>query len=327
MRRREVIVGLGAAAAWPLEAGAQQRAMPVIGFLSSRSPGESTTVVAAFRRGLAETGFVEGQNIAVAFRWAEGRYAELPKLAEELVGLKVAVVLAAGSTPSARAAKAASSTIPIVFSGVPDPVELGLVASLNRPGGNVTGMSTLTSELGGKSVEVLKEMLPKAARFAYLVNPSSPSAEDPETNGARMAARALGVELEIVQATNERELNDVFPSVKALRAHGLIVSPDPFFDSRRDRLVALSAQHALPAKYGWREYVLAGGLMSYGTDLLENYRRAGVYVGRILKGEKPADLPVIQPEKFELVINLKTAKALGLEVPPRLVERADEVIE
>src|SRR4051812_42540027 len=327
MRRREVIVGVGAAAAWPLEAGAQQRAMPVIGFLSSRAPGESSPVLAAFRKGLAETGFAEGQNVAIAFRWAEGRYAELPALAAELVGLNVAVVLAAGSTPSARAAKAASSTIPVVFSGVPDPVGLGLVASLNRPGGNVTGMSTLTSELGGKSVEVLKEMLPKAAVFAYLINPSSPSAEDPEANGARMAARAFGVELKMVTESTDRELDDVFPAIKALRPDGLIVSPDPFFDSRRDRLVALSAQHAVPAKYGWREYVLDGGLMSYGTDLPDNYRRAGVYVGRILKGEKPADLPVMQPDKFELVINLKTAKALGLEVPPRLIERADEVIE
>src|SRR4051812_46768738 len=261
MRRREVIVGVGAAAAWPLEAGAQQRAMPVIGFLSSRAPGESTTVVAAFRRGLAQTGFVEGQNVVIAFRWADGRYAELPGLADELVRLNVAVVLAAGSTPSARAAKAASSTIPVVFSGVPDPVGLGLVASLNRPGGNVTGMSTLTSELGGKSVEVLKEMLPNAARFAYLVNPSSPSAENPEANGARMAARALGVELEIVEASTERGLDEVFPAIKALRPDGLIVSPDPFFDSRRERLVALSAQHVIPTKYGWREYVLDGGLM------------------------------------------------------------------
>jgi putative ABC transport system substrate-binding protein len=327
MKRRELIAFLGGAAAWPLAAQAQQRPTPVIGFLSSRSPGESSPVLAAFRKGLAETGFAEGQNVAIAFRWAEGRYAELPALAAELVGLNVAVVLAAGSTPSARAAKAASSTIPVVFSGVPDPVGLGLVASLNRPGGNVTGMSTLTSELGAKSVEVLKEMLPKAALFAYLVNPSSPSAEDPETNGARMAARALGVELEIVKASTDRELDEVFPAIKALRPDGLIVSPDPFFDSRRDRLVALSAQHAMPAKYGWREYVLDGGLMSYGTDLPDNYRRAGVYVGRILKGEKPADLPVMQPDKFELVINLKTARALGLEVPPRLVERADEVIE
>ena len=326
MTRRQVIALLGGAAAWPLTARAQHRPMPVIGFLSSRSPAESTSVVAAFRKGLAETGFVEGQNVAIAFRWAEGRYAELPALAAELVGLNVAVVLAAGGTPSAQAAKAASSTIPVVFSAAPDPVAFGLVASLNRPGGNVTGMSTLTTELGAKSVEILKEMLPNATILAYLANPFNPSA-DPETNGARGAASALGVELHLVKATSERELDEAFSALKALRAEGLIVSPDPFFDSRRERLVALSAQHAIPTKYGWREYVLDGGLMSYGTDLPDSYRRAGIYVGRVLKGEKPADLPVMLPDKFELVINLKTAKALGIEVPPRMIERADEVIE
>jgi ABC-type uncharacterized transport system substrate-binding protein len=228
--------------------------------------------------------------------------------------------------PSALAAKAATATIPVVFSGAPDPVGFGIVASLSRPSGNVTGMATLTTELAAKSVEVLKDMVPRAAAMAYLVNPSNPSGEA-EAALAREAARALGLELHLLQASTERDLENAFDDLRKLRVDGLIVPAEPFFDSQRDRLVALAAKHAIPTSYRWREYVQAGGLMSYGTDLPDNYRRAGVYVGRILKGEKPADLPVMQPDKFELVLNLKTAKALGLAVPPRLIERADEVIE
>jgi ABC-type uncharacterized transport system substrate-binding protein len=326
MRRREFITLLGGAAAWPLVARAQQAAMPVVGFLSSRSPGESAGVVAAFRRGLSETGFVEGQNFVIAFRWAEGRYDRLPALAVDLADMRVTVLFAAGGPPSALAAKAATSTIPIVFSAANDPVRLGLVASLNRPSGNVTGMSTFTSALAAKRVELLKELVPAAVVMAYVLNPSNPSA-DLESKEALPAASALGIELHVLNASTEQELNAAFAKLANLRAGGVVVAPEPFFDSQRDRLVALSAQHAVPAIYGFRDYVVAGGLMSYGTSITDSYRQAGNYVGRILKGEKPSDLPVMQPTKFELVINLKTAKALGLEVAQTLLATADEVIE
>jgi putative ABC transport system substrate-binding protein len=314
------------ATARPFASLAQQPALPVIGFMSSRSPGESAIVVDAFRQGLAQMGFVEGRNVGIAFRWAEGHYERLPALAAELVGLNVAVIFAAGSTPSARAAKDATKAIPIVFSASPDPVAFGLVASFNRPGGNVTGMATLTAELGAKSVEVLKEMVPAAKIVAYLVNPLAASA-DTEAGGALEAARHLGVRVHVLRASTGREIEEAFAALKALGADGLVVQGEPSFDSRRERIVALAEQYRIPAKFAWREYVVSGGLMSYGTSLTESYRRAGIYVGRILKGEKPGDLPVMQPEKFELVLNLKTAKALGIEVPPRLIERADEVIE
>jgi putative tryptophan/tyrosine transport system substrate-binding protein len=327
VRRREFIALLGGAAAtWPLAARAQQPAMPVIGFLSSRSPGESAAVVAAFRRGLGEAGFVEGRDLIIAFRWAEGHYDQLPALAADLVGLKVALLFAAAGPPSAVAAKAATSTIPIVFSGSNDPVGLGLVVSLNRPGGNVTGMSTFTSVLAAKRLELLKELVPAAAVMAYLINPSNPSAEF-ERKESAPAASALGIQLHVLNASTQQELDTAFATLPKLGAGGLVVAPEPFFDSQRDRIVFLSAQHSVPAIYGFRDYVVAGGLISYGTSITESYRQAGIYAARILKGEKPAGLPVMQPTTFELVLNLKVAKALGLIVPDKLLVAADEVIE
>jgi ABC-type uncharacterized transport system substrate-binding protein len=326
LHRREFIALLGGAAAWPPVACAQQPNMPVIGFLSSRSPGESADVIAAFRRGLQEAGFVEGQNLVIAFRWAEGRYDRLPALAADLADLRVAVLFAAGGPPSALAAKAATSTIPIIFSAANDPVRLGLVTSLNRPGGNVTGMSTFTSVLAKKSVELLKELAPKIMVMAHLVNPSNPTSEI-ESQEAQTAANALGIELHIFNASTEQELDAAFSALVNLRAQALVVSGEPFFDTQRDRLVALAAQHAVAASYAWRHYVVAGGLMSYGTSLTDSYRQAGIYTGRVLKGEQPANLAVMQPTRFELVINHKTAKALALTIPPSLLARADEVIE
>ena len=327
IERREFMALLGGAAAavWPLAARAQQ-GMPMIGFLSSRSPGESASLVSAFRHGLRDSGFIEGQNVSIAFRWADGRYDRLPALAAELVELRVALVFSAGGAPPALAAKTATSTIPVVFSAVSDPVDVGLVASLNRPGGNVTGMGVFNAALGPKRMELLKELVPSASVFAYLLNPSHPSQLN-ETNEAMTVARALGIELHIFRANSEPEIEAAYAAISKLRAAALVVASDPFFDSQRDRLVALSARHAIAAAYGWREHVLAGGLISYGTDLPDAYRQGGVYAGRILKGEKPADLPVAQPTKFLMVINLKTAMALGLTVPPTLLARADEVIE
>jgi len=326
MKRREFITLLGGAATWPLMALAQQAPAPLIGFLSSRSPGESAGVVAAFRQGMREIGFIEGQNLAIAFRWAEGHYGRLPALAAELVGLPVALLFSAGGPPTAFAAKAATSTIPIVFSAVSDPVEIGLVPSLNQPGGNVTGMGVFNATLGAKRIELTKELMPRAAGIAYLLNPSNPSSEI-ESKGALAAARALRIELHVLNASTEYELDTAFADAAKLRAGMLVVSGEPYFDSQRERLVALSARHAIAAVYAWREYVLAGGLMSYGTDLPDSYHQAGVYAGRILKGEKPANLPVMQPTKFHLALNLKTAKTLGLELPGFVLARADEVIE
>jgi putative tryptophan/tyrosine transport system substrate-binding protein len=325
MRRRDFITLLGGTAAWPLAARAQQ-AMAMIGFVSSRAPAESAGVVAAFRQGLNETGFVEGRNLSIAFRWAEGHYDRLPALAAELVNLQVAVLFAAGGPPSALAAKEATSTIPVVFSAVNDPVRLGLVPSLNRPGGNVTGMAFQNSGLVAKSAQLLKEAVPAAIVIAFLVNPSSPSVEI-YVKEAAAAARALGIQTLVLNASTEHDLDESFASLGKLGAGGLVVPAEPFFDSQRERIVSLAAQHAVPMISNLREYVVAGGLMSYGASLPDSYHRAGIYVGRVLKGEKPADLPIMQPTKFDLVINLKTAKALGLDVPLRLQQLADEVIE
>jgi ABC-type uncharacterized transport system substrate-binding protein len=300
--------------------------MLVIGFVSSRSPGESTDVVAAFRRGLRDGGFIEGQNLLIAFRWADGRYDRLPALAAELVELRVAVMFSAGGPPAAFAAKAATQTIPVVFSAVNDPARLGLVAALNRPGGNLTGSSTFTVDLAAKSIQLLKELVPAATLVGYLVNPSNPSAEI-YVKEAETTARTLGIAIRVLNASAVAELDEVFASLAKLGVGALVVPGEPFFDAQRDRIVALAAQHAIPAVYTWREYALAGGLMSYGASLPDAYRQGGLYVGRILKGEKPADLPVIQPTKLDFVLNLKTAKALGLTVPDRVLALADEVIE
>jgi ABC-type uncharacterized transport system substrate-binding protein len=328
LRRRDFIkalAGMGAVASATL-VRAQQSAMPLIGFLSSRSPGESASVVAAFRQGLRETGFIEGQNLGIAFRWAEGRYDRLPALASELVSLPVTLLFAAGGPPSAFAAKGATSTIPVVFSAVSDPVEIGLVRSLNQPGGNITGMGVFNASLGTKRVELMKELMPNVPLIGYLLNPADGKGAI-ETESVVAASRALGIELRILNARSEYELDSAFAGLEGLLIRALVVSGEPFFDSQRERIVGLAARYAVAAIYAWREYVLAGGLMSYGTDLPASYRQAAIYAGRILKGEKPANLPVVQPTKFHMAVNAKTAKSLGIEVPPRLLGLADEVIE
>jgi ABC-type uncharacterized transport system substrate-binding protein len=327
MERRKLIAILGGViAAWSLAALAQQAAMPVIGFVSSRSPKESASVLAAFRKGLTEAGYVEGQNLAIAFRWAEGQYDRLPALAADLAGRQVAVIFATGGNPPAFAAKAATATIPIVFLIGSDPVKFGLVASLNRPGSNVTGVTLFTSLLVAKRMELLRELVPTSTTIAFLVNPNNSNAE-PDARVAQTAARSLGQQLVVLSAGTEDDIDAAFATVVQQRANALLVNTDAFFLARRNQFVALAARHAVPTIHDLREFTDAGGLVSYGTNLADAYRRAGTYVGRILKGERPADLPVQQPTKFELAINLKTAKALGLEVPPTLLARADEVIE
>ena len=326
MRRRDLIVLLAGAIAATRSTHAQQKAVPVIGFLGSRSPGDSASLVTSFHQGLSETGYVEGQNLAIEYRWAEGRYDRLAALAADLVGRKVDLIAALGGIPAALAAKGASSTIPIVFTGGDDPVAIGLVASLARPGGNLTGISFLNVELHPKRLELICELLPQAKVIALLVNPSLPQTER-TVREVQEAARAKGVQLQIVQASNDSEIEAAFASVVHLHAGALVVGGDPFFTSRHEQLVALASRAAVPAIYQWREFASAGGLISYGTSLTAVFRQAGTYAGKILKGAKPADLPVQQPTKFELVINLKTARALGLTVPQALLARADEVIE
>jgi putative ABC transport system substrate-binding protein len=326
MRRREFITLLvGAAAVWPLAARAQQPAMPVVGFLNSGTPAGFAHLTAAFRQGLSEAGYVEGRNVAIENRWAEGQYDRLPVLASDLVGRKVSV-LAATTTPAALAAKRATSTIPIVFTSGADPIAIGLVDSLSRPSGNVTGVNAYLSDLGAKRLELLRELVPSAAVIGVLVNPNFPDAET-QSKDLKEAARKLGQQVQIVNANSESDFDRAFSSFVQLQARALLVTVDPFFDSRREQLIALAARHKIPAMYFGREFVLAGGLMSYASDLADTYRQAGIYVGRILKGAKPADLPVVRPTKFELVINLKTAKPLGLTVPLIMQMTADEVIE
>ena len=314
MRRREFLGVLGAAAvAWPVGARAQQK-VPVIGFLDSRSARDTRSAVAAFLAGLKEVGYLEGQNVVIEYRWADGQYDRLPALVADLLGRQVAVVFAAGP-PAAPAVKAATATIPIVFTNGLDPVKLGLVESLNRPGGNATGYYLFSSTLEPKKLELLHELVPMAAAIGAVVNPTSPNAETVAAD-LQAAARARGLQFHVVEASNEHDIDAAFATVVGRGAGALVVGNDPYFTSRRDQFVGLAVRHTLPVIYSVRESVVAGGLMSYGTSIDDAYRQGGVYTGRILKGERPADLPVVRPTKFELVINLKTAKALGLTVPP-----------
>jgi putative tryptophan/tyrosine transport system substrate-binding protein len=325
MRRREFISLLGGAAAWPLVAGAQQPALPVVGFLNSASPEGYAPMVTAFSQGLKQTGYVEGQNVAMEFRWAEGHYDLLPELAAELVRRQVAVI-AAGGPPAALAAKAATSTIPIVFTSGTDPVKLGLVSSFNRPGGNITGVHLFLSELNTKKLALLRDLLPQAKVIGLLLNPTAENAE-PQSRDLRAAGQALGFQIQRVNASSDREFESAFATLVEQRVDALVVGSDPFLNSRRDQLVALAARHAIPAVYEVREFADAGGLMTYGTSIKDAYRQAGAYVGQILKGAKAADLPVMQSTKFEFVINIKTAKTLGIKVPDNVLSLADEVIE
>jgi putative tryptophan/tyrosine transport system substrate-binding protein len=327
MKRREFFTLLGgAAASLPFAARAQQPAVPVIGFLHGASPSYLGQFIDALRKGLDESGFVEGQNLAIEYRWAEGHYERLPALVAELVDRQVAVILAMGGTDPARAAKAATSTIPIVFVSAADPVKTGLVASLNRPGGNVTGVSLIASALDEKKLGLLHELMPKSSVIGGLVNPNYPGAKT-QADDIQEAARHLGISAIALTAGTDDEIDAAFAAATRQGAGAMLVSSDPFFNSRSGRFVAAAARHSIPVIYPQREYVGGGGLISYGPDFSDGYRNGGVYVGKILKGAKPAELPVMQPTKFELVINLKTAKTLGLTVPPTLLATADEVIE
>jgi putative ABC transport system substrate-binding protein len=327
MQRRHFIAFLGgAAAAWPLAARAQQRTFPVIGLLSSRSLAVDTPLIAVIRQGLNETGIIEGQNVTIDYRWAEGQYDRLAGLAADLVRQHVAVIIAIGGDPSALAAKAATATIPIVFVGATDPVRSGVVTSLHRPGGNITGVSGFMTEMEPKRLELLRELRPHATTTAVLVNPNEPSIEI-RVSDIQTAARSVGQEITILNASTIRDIDAAFARLAQMRADALLVASDPFFFNRAAQLVVLAARHAIPSLYSRREFAAAGGLMSYGSTFNDIYRLVGVYAARILKGEKPGDLPIQLATKFELVINLSTARALGLEVPPTLLARADEVIE
>jgi putative tryptophan/tyrosine transport system substrate-binding protein len=327
IRRREFItlvaVTLGA---WQFAAYALEPRMPVIGFLSSRSIDADSQLVAAFHQGLAESGFVEGRNVTVEYRWAHGQYARLPTLAAELVSKPVAVLVSTGGTVSARAAKASTKNIPVVFTTADDPVKVGLVDSLSRPGGNITGITASFIESASKRIGLLRELLPNASTIAFLVNPTDPATAT-ESTEVRDAVQAIGRQVKTLSASSEREIDGAFGILKEMRADALLIAVDPFFFARADQLVALAARQRIPTLYFRREFAVAGGLMAYGSNFAELFRIVGVYAGRILKGANPGDLPVQQPTKFELVINLKTAKALGLQIPPTLLARADEVIE
>jgi putative ABC transport system substrate-binding protein len=324
--RREFIAGLGGAAAWPLSARAQQDALPVIGFLMDGTVDGWQDGLADFRRGLAETGYVEGRNVAIDYRASEGQDDKLPALAADLSRRQVTVIAGMGSTVAVRAAKAATTTIPIVFVIGGDPVRFGLVASLNRPGGNVMGVSNMSNELGPKRLGLLRELLPNAARIAALVNPSNPNAES-DGDDLLSAGRSLGLTIDVVHVSNERDIDRFFSTLVQRQVSAFILTGDPLFGRRVRQIVALAADHAIPAMYIRRLFTDAGGLISYGTNSADGIRQVGVYTGQILKGAKPADLPIVRPTKFELVINLKTAKTLGLTVPPTLLAIADEVIE
>jgi putative ABC transport system substrate-binding protein len=324
VRRREFISLLGGGAvAWPLAARAQQPVMPVIGFLSGRSSAEAAYAVAAFHRGLKALGYVEGDNVAIEYRWADGEYERLPALAADLVRRRVAVITATGGHVSGLAAKAATSTVPIVFNAGEDPVALGLVTSINRPGGNATGVYVFLLEMDAKRLELLRELVPNPALIVVLRNPRLKAA----SKEIAEAARAVGQRIELIEAGDDGEIHSAFKRIAQLQPQAMMTSADPFFNARREQLVTLANHYAIPAIYELREFAAVGGLMSYGTSLTEAYQQIGIYTGRILKGEKPAELPVVQSSKFELVINLKTAKALRLEIPPTLLARADEVIE
>jgi putative tryptophan/tyrosine transport system substrate-binding protein len=325
MRRREFIKVVGYSAAWPLTVSAQQSAMPVIGYLGSGSAELNAGFLSAFRRGLNEIGYIEGQNLAIEFRWAE-QNDRLPQLATELVVRKPAVIVAAG-TPQVLALRAATSTIPIVFLIASDPVALGLVASLSRPGGNLTGTTSITLELAQKWLQLLHDLVPTAKTFALLVNPTSRVLADAQAQDLGEAATKLGLRVQVLRASTDGEFNNAFAALAQLRAGGLVISSDAFFLTRMIQFAALAARHAVPAICGFREFPAAGGLMSYGSDSADAFHQIGIYTGRVLKGEKPADLPVVQSTKIQLVINLKTAKALGLTVPATLLATADEVIE
>jgi ABC-type uncharacterized transport system substrate-binding protein len=326
MRRRDLIKLIaGSAATWPLAARAQQPVMPLVGFLNSSSAQAQALVAAAYRRGLEESGFVEGKNVLIESRWADGQYDRLPGLIADLIGRNVAVIMA-GGPPAAVAAKKATSTIPVVFTTGDDPVQVGLVTSINRPGANLTGVHIFFSELESKKLGLLRELVPQAAVIAALVNPSFPTAKS-QTTELQEAAHKFGQQIQIINASSERELDTALASMAKSQVGALLVAADPFFASRRDQIVSLAARYAIPAIYEQRAFATAGGLMSYGTNLAEGYRQAGIYTGRILKGERPADLPVVLSNKFEFVINLKVAKSLNLKVSANIISTADEVIE
>jgi putative tryptophan/tyrosine transport system substrate-binding protein len=327
VKRREFILALGgAAAAWPVAVRAQKPALPVVGYLRSDSPEASPNLRVEFLKGLSETGYVEGRNVAIEYRWAHNDNDRLPELAADLVRRRVAVIATPGSIAAALAAKAVTTTIPIVYNGAADPVQAGLVASLNRPGGNITGVTNMSVELGAKRLGLLQELVPGAARFAVLVDSNNSNAES-ETKDVQEAAAAIGRQIEVLPTRTNRDIDTAFATLAQKRVDALIVSPGPFFTNRRVQLVTLATRHAVPAIYSIREYTEIGGLMSYGSSLTDQYRGAGIYTGRILKGEQPAEMPVDRATKFEFVINLQTAKAFGIDVPPTLLARADEVIE
>ena len=326
MRRREILSMLGGAAAWPFMAHAQQQAMPVVGFLSARSPGEAATDLAAFRHGLGQAGYYEGKNVTIEYRWAEGHYDRLPSMAAELVARQVAVIAAVGGEPSGLAAKAATSTIPIVCTLGGDAIKAGLVTQLNRPGGNITGVTIVGVEIAPKRLELAHQLVPNANTLAVLINSKFPMGLA-EAHDMQAAARSLGLQITVLDASNESEIETAFAVHGQQKIDGLIINTDPFLLGQRQQIVQLAARNNIPTVYFLREFVDAGGLMSYGPSVSNSYRQAGIYVGRILKGERAGELPVVQPTKFDLVINLHTARTLGLDIPTNLLVRADEVIE